>query len=87
MTKRSPYERARRAAETERTKQIEAAWYAAIPSDAARAFERDVDAARARGPMAAPSNQPPGTLPNPPRPGREPKPPKVERRGGHGSRS
>ena len=30
MTKHSPYERAQRAAETERVKQIEAAWYASI---------------------------------------------------------
>jgi hypothetical protein len=87
MTKHSPYERAQRAAETERMKQIEAAWYAAIPVDAARAFERDVEAARERGPLAPPPNQPPGTLPNPPHPGREPKPPKVERPGGRGRRS
>lgn len=87
MTKHSPYERARRAAETERTKQIEAAWYASIPTDAAKAFERDVDAARARGPLQPPPGQAPGTRPNPPRPGREPKPPKVERRGGRGGRS
>lgn len=87
MTKRSPYERARRAAESERTKQIASAWYAAIPADAARAFEREVEAARARGPLPPPPNQEPGTRPNPPHPGREPKPPKVERRGGRGARS
>jgi hypothetical protein len=81
VTKHSPYERARRAAENERTKQIAAAWYAAIPSDTARAFERDVEAARQRGPLPPPPNQPPGTAPNPPHPGREPKPPKTERRG------
>ncbi len=87
MTKQSPYERARRAAESERTRQIEAAWYASIPPEAARAFEREVEAARARGPVAPPANQPPGTQPNPPRPGREPKPPKAQRRAGRGGRS
>jgi hypothetical protein len=87
MTKHSPYERAQRAAETERTKQIEAAWYASIPAETAKAFAREVEASRARGPLAAPPDQAPGTAPNPPRPGREPKPPKVERRGGRGGRS
>ena len=87
MTKHSPYERTRRAAETERTKQIEAAWYAAIPADVAHAFARDVEAAHARGPLPPPPNMAPGTLPNPPRPGREPKPPKAERHGGRGARS
>jgi hypothetical protein len=87
MTKHSPYERARRAAETARTKEIAAAWYASIPAETARAFERDVAAARDRGPLQPPPNQAPGTAPNPPRPGREPKPPKVESRGGRGGRS
>ena len=87
MTKHSPYERARRDAESARTKEIEAAWYASIPADMARAFERDVAAVRARGPLQPPPNQAPGTMPNPPRPGREPKPPKVERRGGRSGRS
>lgn len=87
MTKHSPYERARRAAETERTKEIEAAWYASIPAEAARAFERDVEVARARGPIQPPPNQAPGTMPNPPHPGREPKPAKVDRHGSRGRRS
>ena len=87
MTKHSPFERARRAAESERMKQIEAAWYASIPADTAKAFEREVEAAHARGPLPPPPNQEPGTQPNPPRPGREPKPPKVERRTGRGGRS
>ena len=87
MAKHSKYERAKRAAETERTKQIEAAWYAAIPADVAHAFARDVEAAHARGPLPPPPNMAPGTLPNPPRPGREPKPPKAERHGGRGARS
>jgi hypothetical protein len=84
MTKHAPYERARRAAETARMKEIEAAWYASTPADIARAFERDVAVARARGPIEPPANQPPGTRPNPPAPGREPKPMKVDRpaRGG-----
>ena len=84
MTKHAPYERARRAAETARMKEIEAAWYASVPAEVARGFERDVAAARARGPLEPPPNQPPGTRPNPPAPGREPKPEKVDRhaRGG-----
>ncbi len=87
MTKHSPYERSRRAAETERMKQIESAWYASIPADQARAFAREVEAARARGPLKPPPDQAPGTLPNPPRPGREPKPSKDERASGRGGRS
>lgn len=86
MSKHSPYERARRAAQNARTKEIEAAWYASIPADAAKAFEREVEEARARGPLPPPPNQPPGTAPNPPHPGREPKPPKTSGRG-RGGRS
>ena len=44
MTKHSPYERAQRAAETERMKQVEAAWYASIPADVAKAFAHEVEA-------------------------------------------
>lgn len=87
MTKHAPYERAQRAAETERMKQIEAAWQAAIPAETAKAFARDVEAARARGPLEAPPNQPPGTMPNPPRPGREPKPARDDRRPSRGARA
>ena len=87
MTKHSPYERARRAAETERMKQIETAWYASLPADTAKAFAAEVEAARARGPRQPPPDQPPGTLPNPPRPGREPKPSKEDRRTSRGGRS
>jgi hypothetical protein len=87
MTRHSPYERARRAAETARTNEIAAAWYASLPAETARAFEHDVAAARARGPVPPPPDQPPGTLPNPPHPGREPKPPKTDARGGRGGRS
>jgi hypothetical protein len=84
MTKHSPYERARRAAENERMKQVEAAWYGSIPPEAAKAFAREVEAAHARGPLPPPPDMAPGTLPNPPRPGREPKPPTEERRPSRG---
>ena len=84
MTKHSPFERARRAAESARTKEIEASWWASLPSDTVKTFEREVAAARARGPLEPPPNQAPGTLPNPPRPGHEPKPAKVDRRQGRG---
>ncbi len=87
MAKHSPYERARRAAENERTREIEAAWYAAIPAATARAFESAVAAARERGPLAPPPNQAPGTMPNPPREGREPRPAKADSRGRRGRRS
>lgn len=79
MSKRSKYERARRTEETERARQIEAAWFASLPADAAKAFTRDVEAARARGPVPPPPDMAPGTAPHPPRPGHEPKPPKEER--------
>ena len=84
MTKHAPYERTRRAAETARIKEIEAAWYASTPVEITRAFERDVAVARARGPLEPPPNQAPGTRPNPPAPGREPRPEKDDRhaRGG-----
>ncbi|MFN8630032.1 MAG: hypothetical protein U0838_06810 [Chloroflexota bacterium] len=80
MTKHSPYERARRAEETARIKEIEAAWWASVPADQAKAFEREVAASRARGPLEPPPRQAPGTAPNPPRPGHEPKPTKADRR-------
>jgi hypothetical protein len=80
MTKHSKYERSQRAAESERVRQIESAWYASIPADMSKAFVRDVEAARARGPLPPPPDMAPGTLPNPPRPGHEPKVVKEERR-------
>ena len=67
MAKHSKYERAKRAAETERTKQIAAAWYASMPADTAKAFTREVEAARARGPLPPPPDMAPGTAPRPPR--------------------
>ena len=79
MSKRSKYERAKRTEETERARQIEAAWFASLPADAAKAFTRDVEAARARGPLPPPPDMAPGTAPRPPRPGHEPKPAKDDR--------
>jgi hypothetical protein len=80
VTKHSAFERARRAAETERTAEIARAWHGSVPAAVAAAFEEQVRAAKERGPLPPPPNQPPGTLPNPPRPGREPKPPKNDSR-------
>jgi hypothetical protein len=73
MTKHSKYERAQRAAETERTKQIEAAWFGSMSSEASKAWTREVQAVKARGPLPPPPDMAPGTAPRPPRPGREPK--------------
>jgi len=73
LTKHSKFEREKRAKEAERTKQIEAAWYGSMSADASKAFAREVEAARARGPLAPPPDMAPGTAPRPPRPGREPK--------------
>ncbi len=80
MSKRSSRERAQRAAENARIKEIEAGWWASLPADTARTFEREVAASRARGPLEPPPNQAPGTMPNPPRPGHEPRPSRDERR-------
>ena len=41
---------------------------------------KEIEAARARGPLPPPADMAPGTRPNPPRPGREPKPSKEEER-------
>ena len=78
--KRSRSERDQRARETERMREIEAAWFASLPRDTAVAFAQEVEAARARGPQPRPPDMAPGTAPNPPRPGREPKPPKDPQR-------
>jgi hypothetical protein len=74
MSKHSKYEREKRAQESERTKQIEAAWYGSMSADTAKAFTREVEAARARGPLPPRPDMAPGTAPRPPRPGHEPKP-------------
>ena len=79
MAKHSKHERERRAAETEQTRLLATAWFASLPKDVASAFDRDVAAARARGPLPPRPDMAPGTAPNPPRPGFEPKPPKDER--------
>jgi hypothetical protein len=79
MTSHSKFEREKRAQETERTRAIQAEWFAKMPADTAKEFTRQVEAARARGPAPRQPDMAPGTAPNPPRPGREPKPPKEER--------
>ena len=84
MTKHSRNERERRAAETVRVREIEAAWIGRVPPATAKAFAVAVEAARARGPLPRPPDMPPGTRPHPPRPGREPKPPKETTRSSRG---
>ena len=80
MTKHARSERERRAAETARMKEIEAAWMGSLTPAVAKAFSDDVARARARGPQPPPEPMAPGTAPRPPRPGHEPKPPKEERK-------
>ena len=80
MAKHSKYERERRALQTERVRQQESAWVSALPTEVMKAHTRNVEAARARGPLPPPPNQAPGTMPQPPRPGREPKPVKDDER-------
>jgi hypothetical protein len=79
VARHSKHERERRSTETERVKQIEAAWLGSLPSATAKAFAESVAAARARPPQEKRPDMAPGTLPRPPRPGHEPKPPKDER--------
>jgi hypothetical protein len=79
VARHSKHERERRQAETERVKQIEAAWMGSLPTAVAKSFTDAVTAARARAPQERAPDMAPGTLPRPPRPGREPKPPKTER--------
>jgi hypothetical protein len=81
MAKHSKHERERRAAESERVKEIESAWIKSMPAATASAFNNAVAAARARGPEEKRPDMAPGTAPRPPRPGREPKPPKDAPRG------
>jgi len=80
MVKHARSERERRAVETTRVKEIEAAWLGSLTPAVAKAFSEDVARARARGPVGPPAPMAPGTLPRPPRPGREPKPPKEDRK-------
>ena len=79
MARHSKHERERRTAQTERVKQIEAAWLGSLPSPMVKAFAESVAVARARPPQEKRPDMAPGTLPRPPRPGHEPKPPKEER--------
>jgi hypothetical protein len=80
MTKHSRQERERRKAESERVREIEAAWLGSLPAAQRNAFVESVEAARAREPEARRPDMAPGTRPNPPRPGHEPRPPKEEER-------
>ena len=79
MTKHSKFESERRAAETVRTKEIEAAWMASVPAEKAKAFRAAVEAARSRPPAERAPDMAPGTPPRPPRPGFVPRVPKEER--------
>jgi len=80
MTQRTRFKRAQRKDQHARLVEIERAWRGSIPADVAAAFDAQVLAARARGPLPPPPDMAPGTPPNPPRPGREPKPPKGDDR-------
>jgi hypothetical protein len=80
VTKHSSFERAQRAAETDRMRQIESTWIAAIPKATLEAFNTEVAAVQARGPLPKQPDMAPGTAPNPPRPGHEPKPKKEAQR-------
>ncbi len=77
MARHSKYENERRAAETARVKEIEAAWMGSLPKPVAEAFVSAVAAARARPPQGPAENMAPGTRPNPPK--HEPRPTKEER--------
>ncbi len=76
MSKYSLHARERRAAQTDRMREIESAWMRSLPAETAQAFTRSVEAARARAPEGRHPDMAPGTLPRPPRPGHEPRPPK-----------
>jgi hypothetical protein len=82
MTKRSRYERAQRAQEDVRVREIQAAWAGSVPRPVADAFALEVEAARQRPPRERPPDMAPGTAPNPPRPGHEPRPPRDKTRQG-----
>jgi hypothetical protein len=77
VTKHSKFENERRAAETVRMKEIEAAWMGSLPTDTAKAFKTAVESARTRPAAEPPENMAPGTQPRPPK--REPRPTKEER--------
>jgi hypothetical protein len=68
VTKRSEFERRKRADAAERLAEIERAWRGSVPAEVAERF------------WATAISPADGTAPNPPRPGHEPKPPKAESR-------
>jgi hypothetical protein len=79
VTKRSRFERERRAAQNEGSKAIGEAWWRALAPAEAEAFARQVAAAKSRPPVAH-EDMAPGTMPNPPRVIREVKAKKEEPR-------
>jgi hypothetical protein len=86
MSKRSAYNRARRADEQARMVEVERAWRGSLAPEVAAAFDAQVKAARERGPLPPPPDMAPGTPPRPPRPGHEPKAPKRDERPRRGPR-
>ncbi len=80
MSKYTLQIRERRAAQTERMREIQDAWMRSLSPDVAESFTKSVKAARARGPLPRQPDMAPGTAPRPPRPGHEPRPPKEQAR-------
>ena len=80
MSRHSATKRERQKAENARIAEIERAWRGSLSPEVAAAFDAQVRAAKARGPLPPPPDMAPGTAPRPPRPGREPKPPKNDER-------
>ena len=76
MSKYSAQVRERRAAQSERMREIESAWIRSLSPEVAESFNRSVQIARARPPQERKPDMAPGTPPQPPRPGHEPRPPK-----------
>jgi hypothetical protein len=77
MAKHSRREREQRARESERIREIDAAWIGSLPQATLVQFTTAVEAARTRGPRPPQPDMAPGTLPQPPR--FEPRPTKEER--------
>jgi hypothetical protein len=80
LSRHTGFKKERRDAANARVAEIERAWRGSIPADVAKAFDAQIAAAKARGPVPPPPDMAPGTPPRPPRPGREPKPPKNDDR-------
>lgn len=76
MSKHTVQARERRAAQTERMREIQSAWIRSLPQETAESFAQSVEAARSRPPEGRRPDMAPGTAPRPPRPGHEPRPPK-----------